>query len=74
MPKINFIVYFFLEILYIKESSSSIGQQDLGSKLENNNFARYEIGGEVSITLFHFRLFSGKLMTKFLQKIQAILF
>ena len=74
MPKINFIVYFFLEILYIKESSSSIGQQDLGSKLENNNFARYEIGGKISITMNHFRLFSRKLMTKFLQKLQATVF
>ena len=27
MPKINFIIHFFLEILHFKESCSSIGQQ-----------------------------------------------
>ena len=50
IAKINFIIYVFLEILHFKESCSSIGQH-FGPELENQNFARYVIGGEISTTI-----------------------
>ena len=40
MPKLNFIIHFFLGILHFKESCNLIG------------FARQWIGGELSITIF----------------------
>ena len=51
MTTINFIIHFFLEILHFKESCNLIGWQHFGPQLENQNFARYEIGGEISTTL-----------------------
>ena len=71
-PKINFIIHFFLEILQFKESFNLIAQQHFGSILENQNFARYEIGDEISITISIFILdyFYEKLITKFFKKCQ----
>ena len=60
MPKTT-IIHFFLEILYLKESCNLIFQQHLGLQLENLNFARYTIGGKISITI----LVIGKTNTKF---------
>ena len=51
MPKINFIIHFFLEIWSFKESSNLSGWQHFGLQLENQNFARYGITGEISITI-----------------------
>ena len=70
MPKINFIIYFFLEILHFKESCNLTGCLYFGPKLENHNFARYGIGGEISITIIAFALdyFQEKLMTKLFKK------
>ena len=48
MTKINFIVHFFLEILHFKESCNLIDWQYFGPWLENQNFARHGIGGEIS--------------------------
>ena len=70
MPKINFIIHFFLVILHVKESCSLIGQQHFGPQLENHDFARCGTGGEISITLLVFILnyFQEKLMTKLFKK------
>ena len=60
-PKINFIIHFFLEILYFKESC-----KEFGSSLQNQNFARYGIGNEISIALvFTLDYFQEKLMIFF---------
>ena len=56
VPQINFIIHFFLKILYFKESWNLISQQDFGTQFENQNFARYGIGGEISITILVFIL------------------
>ena len=68
MSKINFIIHFFLEIL--QESCNLIGQKHFGPKLENQDFARYRIGGEISITVLVFTSdhFQEKLITKFFKK------
>ena len=70
MAKINFIIHFFLEILHFKESCNLIGQQDFGPLVENQNFARSGIGGEVSVTVLVFILdyFREKLIPKFFKK------
>ena len=67
MPKINLIIHFFLEILHFKEYYNLIGRQHFGPLLENQNFARDGIGGEISTTMLVFILncFQEKLMTKF---------
>ena len=67
MPKINFIIYFFLEILHFKEPCSLIGQQRFGPQLENQIFARYVIDGEISIKILVFILdyFQEKPITSF---------
>ena len=49
MPKINFIIHFALEISQFKESCNLTGQQHIGPKIKNQNFARYEIGSEIPI-------------------------
>ena len=56
MPKINFIIHFFFEVLHFKESCSFIGQQHFGPLLENREFARYGIGCEISRTILVFIL------------------
>ena len=58
MRKINFNIHVF---------DSLIGQQHLGSKLENQNFARYGISSEISITVlvFIFNYFQVKPMINF---------
>ena len=68
MPQINFILHFFLEILHFNESCNLIGSQHFGPQLENQNFARYGIGVEISTTMLVFILdyFREKLMPKFL--------
>ena len=46
-------------------------------ELENQNFARYGIGGEISITIlasFHFRLFPRKTKYKIFQTVQKTLY
>ena len=70
IPKINFIIHFFLEILHFKESWYLIGWQHSGPQLENQNFARYGIGGEVSVTILVFILdySQKKLITKYFKK------
>ena len=67
MQKINFIIYFFHQILHFKESCNLIGQQHFGLKLENQDFARYGIGSKISITtlVFIFDYFQEKLTTNF---------
>ena len=67
MLKIKFIIHFF-EIEHLKESCNLIGRQHFGPQLENQNFARYGIGGKISITILLFTLdhFQEKLITKFL--------
>ena len=54
MQKINFIIHFFLTMLYLKESCNLIGQQHFGLKIDlrPKNYARYV--GEVSITIIVF--------------------
>ena len=68
MSKINFIIHFFLEIL--QESCNLIGQKHFGPKLQNQNFARYKIGGKISIAVLVFTSdhFQEKLITKFFKK------
>ena len=56
MPKIKFIIHFFLEILHFKESCSLIGWQHLGPQLETQKFFRYGIGGEMLVTILVFIL------------------
>ena len=70
MPKIKFIIVFFLEILHFKESCNLIGWQHFGPQLETQNFVRYGISGEISITILIFILdyLRGKLMTEFFKK------
>ena len=57
--------YFFLKILDFKESCNLTGQQHFGPYTENQNFARYGIGGEIPITILVFILdyFQVKIMT-----------
>ena len=54
VQKINFIIHFFLTMLYLKESCNLIGQQHFGLKIDlrPKNCARYV--GEVSITIIVF--------------------
>ena len=70
MPKINFIIHFFLEIYHFRESYSLIGWHPFGPSLEIQNFARYGIGGEISATILVSisDYFQEKLMTKFFKK------
>ena len=72
MPKINFIIHFFLEIIHFKESCNLIGQQHFGPYLENQKFARYGICGEISITILVFisDYFQEKLTSKFFEKLK----
>ena len=74
MPKINFIISFFLEILHFKESLSLIGQKHFGPN-SKTRIARHEIDGEISITILVFILnnFQKKLMTKFSKNSNPIL-
>ena len=55
MSKINFIIHFFLEILYFKEFCNLIGKQQFGQLFKKQNFARHEIGGE-TLTILVFIL------------------
>ena len=41
MPKITFIIHFFLEILHFKESCNLIGQCHFGPSFKNQNFGRH---------------------------------
>ena len=66
MPKLN-----YTEILPLKESCNLINQQHFGQYFENHNFARYGIGGEISLAILNFILdyFHRKLTTNlFLKK------
>ena len=62
--------------MHFRESCNLIGRQHLGPQLKNQNFARYGISSEISITILFFILayFQEKLMTKIFQKIQKTLF
>ena len=70
MPKTNFIIHVFLEILLFKESSNLIGWHRFGLSLENQNFARYGIRGEISKTILVSNLdyFQERLLRKFFKK------
>ena len=70
IPRINFIIHFFLEILHFKECCKLVGQQDFGPQFTNQNFVRQEIGGEMTITISVFILdyFLENLMTKLFKK------
>ena len=70
MPKINFIIHFYLDILHFKESFNLISRKHFGPYLNNQNSSRYGIGGEISITIIVFNLdsFQKKHMTKFSRK------
>ena len=70
IPKIYFIIHFFLEILHLKKSCNLIGRQHFGPLIENQNFARYGIGSEISTTILVSILdyFQEKIMTKFFKK------
>ena len=70
MPKINFIIHFFLEILHFKESCNLIDWQHFGPWLENQNFVRHAIGGKIITTIIVSILdyFLEKLMTKCFKK------
>ena len=72
----NFIIHFFLEILHFKESLDLISQQHFGPKLENQNFARYRIGGKISIIILLLILnyFQAKLIKKFFKKFKKSYF
>ena len=63
---------FFLRYYNLKNPANLIGQQHFGSILENQNFARYGIGDEISIAISVFILdyFYEKLITKFFKKCQ----
>ena len=77
IPKINFIIQFFLEILHSKESCNLIGWQHFGPKHKNlENFARCGIGAEITIAILVFILnyFKEKRKTKFSTKSKKTLF
>ena len=76
IPKIHFIIHFFLEILHFKESCNLIGWQHFGPQLQNQNFARYGIGREISTTILLSILdyFQEKLRTKYFKKSKKPLF
>ena len=57
MPKMNFTIHFFIEILHFKESCNLTSQQHFGPKLENQYFAKNGI-----------RSFPGKTNDKIFQK------
>ena len=69
MLKINFIIHLFLEMLHFKESWNLIGQQHFGSKLKNQNFPRFRIGGETPITILVFTVYFQEKLINFFQKI-----
>ena len=64
------MIHFFLEILHFKESCNLTDQKHLGPKLKNQNFAKYGISGEISMTILVFILdyLQEKLMTIFFKK------
>ena len=66
------MIHFFLEIWHLIESCNLIGWQ----QLKNHNSARYETGGEISVTILVSILghFQEKLMTKFFKKPKKPLF
>ena len=74
MPKITFIIYFFLEILHFKQPCNFIGWQHLDPQLETKSFARYGVGVEISVKILVFTLyyFQEKLMTKFIKKYKKL--
>ena len=56
MPKIHFIVRYFIEVLHFKESYNLIDQQYFSRKLENQSFVTYGTGSEITITISVFTL------------------
>ena len=70
MSKVEFIIYFFLELSHFKEPCGFIGWQHFGPKIETQSFARYGVGVEISTKVLAFTLdyFQEKLMTKFFKK------
>ena len=56
---------FLFEILHFTEYGNLVGQQHLSPWLENQNFARYGIAGNINNNVsLHFRLFLGKTNNK----------
>ena len=76
MSKVEFIIYFFLELSHFKEPCGFIGWQHFGPKMETQSFARYGVGVEISTKILAFTLdyFQEKLMTKFFKKSKKTLF
>ena len=66
----NFIIHFYLYKLHFKESGDLIGCNHFGPYLKDQNFSRYGIGGEISVTILVFNLdyFQKKLLRKFFRK------
>ena len=67
LQKIKFIPPFFPEILHSEESYHLISQKYFSQHIENQNFARYGVCGEISVTISFFILdyFQEKLITNF---------
>ena len=70
MLKIPFMIHFVLEVLRFKKSCNLIRLQHFGPWLENQNFAWYRTGDEITVTILVFILdySQEKLMTKFNEK------
>ena len=76
MPKVKFIIHFFLEILHFKEPCNFIGWQQMGAITRGPEFCQiwgwcWNINKDIS---FHFRLLPRKTNDKFFKKIQKTLF
>ena len=64
MQKINFMIHFFLTILYFKESCNLIGWQHFGPLLETQNYARYVGKISTAILVFIIDYFQEKLTSQ----------
>ena len=75
LPEMKFIIHFFLEILHFKESCNLFGQEYFGSLIQNQNLARYGIGGEISKTKLVLILddYKEKPMTKLFKKSKSLI-
>ena len=69
IPKVNFIINFFLEI-HFKESCNLIFWQHFGPYFKTQNFIKCGIGAEISITIL---VFNGKIF-QISQKLYFVLF
>ena len=75
MSKINFVIHFFLETLYFKESCNLIIRQHFGPKLKNQHFPRvWHCWWKINNNNFVLDYFQEKLITNFFKKIKQTLF